>query len=157
MTYRNPSTTSEYSTGILKHTVNRCIDTFLLLKIDLGRANNTIKNIYTSITRLTPDIVQSLELSKTFQKITRDKNSLIPYFKKKISDYDDKNHIELDKPTFLHPRPRWIWCLRNIRNILLFYVSSRNYFLCQFFQVPNSPSCAIITDTFTRNFTTINI
>ena len=50
-------------------------------------------NTSTFITRLTPDIIQDLKLSKTFQQITRYKISSIPYFKKNMPDYDEEHHI----------------------------------------------------------------
>ena len=50
-------------------------------------------NTSACITWLTPEIVKSLKLSKTFQQITRDKNSSIPYFKRKIPYLDAENHI----------------------------------------------------------------
>ena len=60
----------------------------------------------TGITKLTPEIVQSHELSVTFQQIAWDKSSSIPYLKQNIIDSEKTNHITRDKPTFPGSRPR---------------------------------------------------
>ena len=113
-------------------------------------------NKSTGITQLTPDIVQSLELSKTFQKITRDENYSTPYFTQKIPDSDEENHIERDEPTFPRLLPLWM-CCPDISGIYyyLFIIAEFLYVLIS--QVPKSPSRIIITDPFTRHFTTVNM
>ena len=115
-----------------------------------GRATNTTRtNIFTSITQLTtPEIIQSLKLSKTFQQIVWDENSSIPYFKQKIPYTNEENHIAATAMNVLS------W---NIRNLFFFYLSSQNFFvLIIISQVPKSLSRAIVADPFTRHFTTIN-
>ena len=46
-------------------------------------------SLSTGITKLNPALIKSRELAVTFQQITRDENSSIPYFKQKILDYDE--------------------------------------------------------------------
>ena len=109
----------------------------------------------TYITRLTPDIVKYLDLSKKFQRSTRDENFSILYLKQKIPGYDEENNIEQNEPHFPWPQPRWT-CCPGISVMSYYYYFITTKFLSMLHSLsPASPSCLIVKDSFTQNVTTV--
>ena len=88
----------DHFVGTMNNIANAYIDTFLLSTMALRHAKNSTQTNQ-HITWLTPEIIQPLELCKTFQKISQDENSSILYFKQKILCSDEENHIECDEPS----------------------------------------------------------
>ena len=113
----------ESSVGTMKNTMNGYIDAFLLKIL--------CKHISIHYP-VNPEILQSLELSKTFQKITQDENSSIPYFKQMIPYSDEEYLIEPDEPKFPYPQPR-LTCCTGISGISYYYFYHHKISLCDNF------------------------
>ena len=88
----------DHFVGTMNNIANWYIDTSLLSKMALWITENSTQTNQ-HITWLTPNIIQPLELCKTFQKISQDENSSILYFKQKILCSNEENHIECDEPS----------------------------------------------------------